>query len=219
VKDPKLIQGADAQSQRNRAAAGSDPDPIRIGFVRVKLFDELRTPYFTAMRRRLALGITALTFVGCAKEAAQSTKVEVGSPAPAYSAKTMTGDAVTLASMQPKVVLMNVWATWCGPCRKEIPQLIDLHAKYKDRGLQIVGISVDADGSDDAIRKFVADAKMDYTIWKDPDDRVQTTFLMSGVPATFLVDRKGVLRWKTTGALEPGDSTLTAAIERALGDR
>jgi len=82
-----------------------------------------------------------------------------------------------------------------------------------------VGISVDADGSDAEIRKFVADFKMDYTIWKDPDDRVQTTFLMSGVPATFLVDKTGVLRWKTTGALVPGDSTLTVAIERALSER
>jgi thiol-disulfide isomerase/thioredoxin len=171
------------------------------------------------MRRPVTLGITALTLLGCAKEAPPSTKVEVGAPAPSYSAKTMAGDSVSLASMQPKVVLMNVWATWCGPCRKEIPQLIALNATYRDRGLQVVGISVDADGSDDAIRKFVANAKMDYTIWKDPDDRVQTTFLMSGVPATFLVDKTGVLRWKTTGALEAGDTTLTAAIERALSER
>src|SRR4051812_23404998 len=171
---------------------------------------------------RLLAFVGALTLAACSKQggdAQVSERVEVGAPAPAYSAKTMTGEAVSLASLRPKVVLMNVWATWCGPCRKEIPDLIALNAKYKDRGLRVVGISVDADGSDDAIRKFVADFRMDYTIWKDPDDRVQTTFLMSGVPATFLVDKSGVLRWKTTGALEPRDSTLTAAIERALSDR
>jgi thiol-disulfide isomerase/thioredoxin len=176
------------------------------------------------MVRTALFGVLSLAIVagGCSKPAgdAQSNgRVEVGAPAPAYAAKTMAGDSVSLASMRPKVVLMNVWATWCGPCRKEIPDLIAINAKYKSRGLEVVGITVDADGSDNEIRKFVADFKMDYTIWKDPDDRVQTTFLMSGVPATFLVDKAGVLRWKTTGALVPGDSTLTAAIERALSDR
>src|SRR3954464_12633767 len=118
----------------------------------------------------------ALALVACSKQsgdAQSSERVEVGAPAPAYSAKTMTGDAVSLASMRPKVVLMNVWATWCGPCRKEIPELIAINSRYKDRGLQVVGITVDADGTDDEIRKFVAEFKMDYAIWKDPDDRVQ----------------------------------------------
>src|SRR3954470_21848970 len=100
--------------------------------------------------RLATLGIS-LVVAGCTKghgDAEPGGRVEVGAPAPAYSAKTMTGSAVSLASMRPKIVLMNVWATWCGPCRKEIPELIAINSRYKDRGLQVVGITVDADGTD-----------------------------------------------------------------------
>ena len=143
-------------------------------------------------------------------------KVEVGQPAPRYAATSLTGDSVSLAGMRGKVVLMNVWATWCGPCRKEIPELRAIHTTYKDRGLELVGVSVDADGSDDAIRDFLKEFRMDYTIWRDANETVQATFRMAGVPATFLIDKQGVLRWKATGAVEPGDSTLVRAIEAAI---
>jgi hypothetical protein len=59
---------------------------------------------------------------------------------------------------------------------------------------------------------------MTYPVWRDPDETVSATFLVVGVPATFLIDRAGILRWKKTGPIQPGDSTLTAAIEQALAD-
>jgi cytochrome c biogenesis protein CcmG, thiol:disulfide interchange protein DsbE len=172
------------------------------------------------MKRRIVVVAAALV-AACSKPdrpetPPASSRVEVGQPAPAYAATSVTGDSVSLARLRGKVVLMNVWATWCGPCRQEIPELRALHSAYKDKGLEIVGISVDADGSEDAIRAFAHDFKMDYAIWRDPHEVVQTTFKMSGVPATFLIDRQGVLRWKATGVLEPGDTTLTRAIEAAL---
>ena len=168
------------------------------------------------MRTILLAG--AMTIVACAKSEAPATsqRIEVGQPAPAYSTQSMTGDSVSLASERRNVVLLNVWATWCGPCRKEIPELRAIHAKYKDRGLKLIGVTVDADGSDEAIRAFLQDFKMDYAIWRDPGESVSTIFRMAGVPATFLIDRQGILRWKATGAVEPGDSTLTRAIEAAL---
>jgi cytochrome c biogenesis protein CcmG, thiol:disulfide interchange protein DsbE len=170
------------------------------------------------MSRRI-VALFLVVAAGCAKEqakTAQSDRVEVGQPAPAYAALSMTGDSVSLAKLRGSVVLMNVWATWCGPCRKEIPELRAIQTTYKDRGLQLIGVSVDADGNDQAIRDFLKDFKMDYSIWRDPNESVQALFRMSGVPATFLIDREGILRWKATGALEPGDSTLTRAIEAAL---
>ncbi len=162
--------------------------------------------------------LVVLATLGCAsKEAPQvSDKVEIGHPAPAYAAMAMNGDSTSLASLRGKVVLLNVWATWCGPCRQEIPELRAIHGAYKDRGLELIGVSVDADGSDEAIRAFLRDFKMDYAIWRDPNEGVNATFRMSGVPATFLIDRQGVLRWKATGVVEPGDTSLTNSIERAL---
>ena len=176
----------------------------------------------TTHRFIASLGMVGtLLLAGCSKADRPETppvsdRVEVGYPAPSYAAMTLKGDSVSLAALRGKVVLMNVWATWCGPCRKEIPELRALHTAYKDRGLELVGISVDADGSDDAVRSFTQEFKMDYAIWRDPYESVQTRFRMSGVPATFLIARGGLLRWKATGVLEPGDTTLTKAIEAAL---
>ena len=160
---------------------------------------------------------TLLAAGACARDKqAPVVRVEVGQPAPAYAATSMAGAPVSLADLRGKVVLMNVWATWCGPCRAEIPELRAIHSAYKDRGLEVIGVTVDADGSDEAIRGFLKDFKMDYTIWRDPSETVQATFRMAGVPTTFVIDREGILKWRSTGALEPGDSTLTRAIETAL---
>ena len=169
--------------------------------------------------KRSLVALVAVALAGCAKGESPppaSDKVEVGQPAPSYAAMGLAGDSVSLASLRGKVVLMNVWATWCGPCRKEIPELRAIHTAYKDRGLQLIGVSVDADGSDEAISAFVKDFRMDYAIWRDPNEAVNATFKMSGVPATFLIDKAGVLRWKATGAVEPGDTSLTNAIEKAI---
>ena len=172
------------------------------------------------MRAVVVLGV-ALLGVACSRgdgtQAAASDRVEVGAPAPAYAAVALNGDSVSLASLRGTVVLFNIWATWCHPCRAEIPELRALHEKYRSRGLELVGVSVDADGTDDAIRSFMQEFRMTYPIWRDPDERVSTRFLAVGVPATFLIDRDGVLRWRRTGPIAPNDSTLTAAIEHALG--
>ncbi len=149
--------------------------------------------------------------------AATRERVAVGSPVPAYRTVSLDGDSVSLAEHRGKVVLFNIWATWCHPCRDEIPELRELHGKYKARGLELVGVSVDADGSDDAIRSFMTDFEMQYPVWRDPDERVSTQFLVVGVPATFLIDREGILRWRKIGPIQPKDSSLAAAIERALG--
>ena len=143
-------------------------------------------------------------------------RVEVGAPGPSYAAVSLAGDSVSLNAMRDKVVLLNVWATWCHPCRAEIPELQALHTRYAERGLAIVGVSIDGDDSDESIREFMQEFRMTYPIWRDPGERVSAQFRLFGVPATFLVDRKGVLRWQTKGPIKPGDTTLVNAIERAL---
>ena len=145
-------------------------------------------------------------------------RVDIGLPVPSYRAVSISGDSVTLASQQGKVVLLNIWATWCHPCRDEIPELREIHAKYKDRGLELVGVSVDADGQEDNIREFMKEFEMTYPVWLDPAERISTQFLTIGVPTTFLIDRKGLLRWRKTGPVVTNDTTLTNAIERALAN-
>jgi cytochrome c-type biogenesis protein len=171
------------------------------------------------MMRRLVVAVSLVVASACAKaeKGAATDRVEIGALAPAYRAVSLSGDSVSIAQQRGKVLLLNVWATWCHPCRTEIPELRAIHEKYKARGLELVGVSVDSDGADDGIREFMGEFRMDYTIWRDPDERVSSQFLIVGVPATFLIDRDGILRWRKTGPIALGDTSLSAAIERALG--
>ena len=153
----------------------------------------------------------------CSGDTGGAARVDIGAPVPEYAATSLVGDSVSLAALHGKVVLLNVWATWCHPCRDEIPELQAIHERYAARGLELVGISVDTESADDAIHAFMRDFRMTYPVWRDPAERVSAQFHIVGVPATFLIDRDGVLRWRKTGPIQPGDATLARALEEALG--
>lgn len=177
--------------------------------------------------RSAALAVAALALIAaCASEASKTddraqgaAKPDVGFRAPAYSATTMAGDSVSLASYAGKVVLLNVWATWCGPCRKEIPELRALSAKHSGEGLSVIGITVDAEGTESQIADFIKEFRIDYPVWHDPNERISAQYAIVGLPASFLIDRSGVIRWKSTGAIAPGDTALGQAIDSALRAR
>ena len=170
-----------------------------------------------AVVRSLAcIGVVGL--LGCrGTEADTARPPEIGQPAPDYRAVSITGDSVSLSDSRGRVVLLNVWATWCHPCREEIPVLQALHERLAARGLELIGVSVDARGEEATIRQFANDFRMTYPLWLDPDERVQATFLAIGVPATYLINRDGVLRWRHVGPVRANDPTLMRELEHALG--
>lgn len=157
--------------------------------------------------------------LGCGGGDRDVGRPEIGRPAPDYQALTLDGDSVSLARSRGRVTLLNVWATWCHPCREEIPVLQALHERYGARGFELIGVSVDGRGEEATIREFARDFGMTYDLWHDPEERVQSTFLAVGVPATFLIDRDGVLRWRHVGPIRATDTTLVREIESALGGR
>ena len=168
------------------------------------------------MRRWLWL---AAALAGCAGAGGEPARVEVGIEAPAYATRNMKGDSVSLALLRGKPVLLNVWATWCLPCKEEIPYLESLNAKHAAQGLQIVGVSIDARGDDAKIEDFARDFRMSYPIWRDPDERVNARFLALGVPSTYLIDGNGVLRWKHLGTLRPTTVGFQAALDEVLREK
>jgi thiol-disulfide isomerase/thioredoxin len=177
---------------------------------------------FMRYTRTLALAVTSIiTLVSCGPRAESAAsndgRVDIGLPVPAYATVSLDGDSVSLAAQRGKVVLLNIWATWCHPCRAEIPELRQLHEQYRAKGLALVGVSVDTDGTDETIRGFMRNFEMTFPIWRDPDERISALFRTIGVPATFLIDRQGILRWRKTGPIAPNDTSLSGAIERALG--
>ncbi len=141
-----------------------------------------------------------------------------GQPAPEYHAETLDGLPFALAEFQGDVVLLNIWATWCPPCRIEMPELQQLHRELASRGLRVVGVSVDAAGSERAIRTFLDQLGIDFLIVRDPAERVSTLFGAYGVPLSVLVDRDGVIRWRHLGPITAEDPGLRSALEETLGE-
>lgn len=160
---------------------------------------------------------TAKTPAGSSAPATTATAVgEVGGSIPAYKAKNLDGSSFDLASQKGSVVLLNVWATWCPPCRAEIPELQKMHDQYVSRNFKVIGVSVDEGGADD-VRKFVAEQKMTYPIALDPDGRIANLLQTSVLPTTVILDRNGKIVWKKMGMVDPGDSALNEALAKALG--
>lgn len=140
----------------------------------------------------------------------------VGEPAAEYVAATLDGDSVSLESLRGEVVLLNLWATWCVPCRTETPYLQSLFEDYEDQGFRIVGISLDTGDAADQVAMFVEEFGVTYTILHDPQMRGMELYQVLGLPATFLIDREGVLRWMRYGPIQEGDSEFLGALEDAL---
>ncbi|MFN8579734.1 MAG: TlpA disulfide reductase family protein [Gemmatimonadaceae bacterium] len=168
------------------------------------------------MRHRRLLAGVLLTVAGCERGAASARPVTVGQPAPPYAAANLDGARVATPALAGRVVLLNVWATWCAPCRDEIPFLERLHKADAPRGLTIVGVSVDADGENDKVAAFAKEMGMTYAIWRDPEQRILSEYMAIGVPASYLIDRKGVLRWKHVGIIHETDARFLASLDSAL---
>jgi peroxiredoxin len=168
------------------------------------------------VNQRLALAALSLVASACGG-ASEVAKVGVGHAAPAYAATTMDGTPISLADKKGEVVLLNVWATWCKPCRQEIPALDSLHREFAARGLVVAGVSIDVIDDTTRIAGFARELGASYALWLDPDDRVSNTFRAIGVPSTYLVDREGVLRWQHMGGVTASDAKLRAVLDSALG--
>lgn len=148
--------------------------------------------------------------------AAAPHATEVGDTMPAYSSAMLDGKPLDLAAEQKgKVVLLNVWATWCGPCRGEIPTLRKLNETYHPRGFEVLGVSVDEAGSD-AVKQFVTEQKIDYPIAVDADGKIANLLQTTVLPTSVLIDRNGKIVWRQIGAIDENDPALKDAVEKAL---
>jgi peroxiredoxin len=112
-----------------------------------------------------------------------------GNPAPEFSLTGLDGKPLRLADYQGKVVLLDFWATWCVPCRAEIPHFVDFQNQYREQGLQVVGISMDDDAK--PVREFYQQFKMNYPVAMGTDKMAAAYGGVLGLPITFLIGRDG----------------------------
>jgi peroxiredoxin len=115
-----------------------------------------------------------------------------------------------------EVILLNFWATWCPPCRKEMPSMAVLHRKYAEKGLKVVAVSVDRDAND--LSAFVREYKLPFQVLHDADSSVSHSYGVFRYPETFLIDRQGEVRYHLVGAVEWMSESVTKRIEGLLNE-
>jgi cytochrome c biogenesis protein CcmG/thiol:disulfide interchange protein DsbE len=178
-------------------------------------------------RKQLAIGALVLA-VTCAI-AYSATRylrhelfpVELGSKAPNFRALTL--DSIPkekhLADYRGDVVMINVWATWCLPCRVEMPSIEELHKAYGPKGLKIVAVSIDDPGTDASIRSFAKQYGLTFEILHDPTGRIVDQYDISGYPETFIVGKDGLIRKKLMSATDWNSPEARALVDRLLTER
>ena len=141
----------------------------------------------------LCLSVGAIGIAGAA---------DASGPAPAFQLDAVSGEAMNLAQFRGQVVMLNFWATWCGPCQQEMPLLEQMYRKYKPAGFTLVGLNVDKEAP--PVKALLARKPVSFPVLLDPASQVSKLYHVDEMPSTVLIDRKGNIRYLHRG-YKPGD--------------
>jgi thiol-disulfide isomerase/thioredoxin len=165
------------------------------------------------MKRLLTIAMMAATLaIGLAAAPVQA--LEKGAAAPQFDLQGVDG-AVKLAKLQGKLVYVDFWASWCGPCRQSFPWMNAMQAKYGARGLQIVGVNLDANGAD--AKKFLTETPATFMIGFDPQGVTPRSYGIKGMPSSVLIGPDGKVLMEHSGFRDADRAELESKIQSALG--
>lgn len=168
------------------------------------------------MKRFLCLvvlgAVVALT--ACTKKEAAMNQgpPQENSMAPAITVNALDGKPLNLPDLKGKVVLLNFWATWCPPCREEIPSMMKLNSAMTGKPFQMVAVSID-EGGRPAIESFFKTSGFSLPVYTDPDNRAAKTYGITGVPETFIIDKSGILLKKVIGPMAWDSPDVLSYVE------
>ncbi len=143
----------------------------------------------------------------------QALAVGLQDEAPDFTLKSLDGGNLRLEEYRGQVVLINFWASWCGPCRQEMPLLDRLHHRYEDTGFAVLGINVEGDS--DSAQEIVDKTKVTFPILIDVGQKVSELYNLEAMPSTVVVDRDGIIRYIHLG-YKPGDEAKYVEVVKAL---
>lgn len=159
--------------------------------------------YYKFVLRSTLIFCLLLLLAGCY---GGTRPTRIGNPAPDFVVQDADRKIALHDYKGKSVVLLNFWATWCGPCVQEIPSLIRLQDAVKDKGITIIGVSVDVDGP--AYQKFLKQYGVNFMTVRDPDQKSPQLYGTTGWPETFIIDKNGVLRRKFVGPVDWSDPQI-----------
>lgn len=145
--------------------------------------------------------------------AGQAASAELDKSAPDFTLKSLSGENVRLKELTGQVVLVNFWASWCGPCRKEMPLLDELHSKYNDLGFTVLGINVEQQNQ--KAKDFITELNVSFPVLLDDENTVSKLFDVEAMPTTVIIDRNSTLRYLHYG-YKAGDEKLYKKMVKAL---
>ena len=138
----------------------------------------------------------------------EKPRFEKGAPAPNFTLPGLDGKMVSLADYKGRVVLLNIWATWCPPCVEEMPSMEKLYQELKDEGFEILAVSIDESGAE-AVLPFMKKHKLSFPALTDPEGVMKNLYRIIGVPESFIIDQNGIIVVEITG---PRDWAAPGAI-------
>jgi peroxiredoxin len=127
---------------------------------------------------------------------------DAGGPAPAFTLESLSGGQTALSQYTGQVVMVNFWATWCGPCQQEMPLLDQMYKKYKAAGFTLIGVNVDKTAA--PVRDLLARKPVSFPVLLDPANQVSKAYHVEEMPSSVIIDRKGEIRYVHRG-YKPGD--------------
>ena len=133
-----------------------------------------------------------------------------------FIAQDMNGKPARFSDQRGRIVLLNFWATWCPPCRKEMPAMEQLYQAYKDRGLVVLAVSQDQ-APLATVRSFAEALQLSFPVWHDRDGLAGKQYSVPGVPTSYLIGRDGRIAYKVLGEYDWFSPETRAAVERLLG--
>jgi peroxiredoxin len=160
-----------------------------------------------------SLTLALLLGAGLLTGATTMAKTTPVKAAPDFTLRSLSGDNVKLSELRGNVVMINFWASWCGPCRQEMPLLEQLYQRYSALGFELLGVNVEQD-VDDA-KRWLADRPVSFPVLLDPDNRLSKIYQVKAMPSTILVDRDGNVRHLHRG-YKPGDENTYQDLVRSL---
>ena len=125
--------------------------------------------------------------------AVSDSPLQAGAPGPAFQLNSNTGKPISLADLKGQIVLVNFWASWCGPCRQEMPILEQLNRQYHNKGVTLIGVNVEPDSA--AATAWLKATPVSFPILYDVDSKVSKLYEVQGMPNTVILDRKGIVRY------------------------